>query len=252
MTPRQSYQYAPYSTCPNCGWSGKDWGFKYHSFCTGCYKRWRKEKAEEERKYKLPNSNVEIADGIVVTEHVHNRLRLRAERTLRGTPFYILARLVPLIIAFTTIGLMLNMDSDSGGILAVVMFGGFFLAVLGFNIFQCPWERQVKIKITELAKLRKQDIDEQQRFYNSAEWRLVREQVIQEQGRVCQNCGRKILNDYYLTVDHIKPRSKFPELALDKSNLQILCRKCNSAKGATYDESSITIDLGLPTKSNAV
>ena len=31
-------------------------------------------------------------------------------------------------------------------------------------------------------------------------------------------------------VDHVKPRSKFPELALDLSNLQVLCNLCNVAK----------------------
>jgi len=57
---------------------------------------------------------------------------------------------------------------------------------------------------------------------------------------MCQECGRRIRNDYDLTVDHIKPRSKFPEFSLDNSNLQVLCRRCNSAKAATYDESSMT------------
>lgn len=31
-------------------------------------------------------------------------------------------------------------------------------------------------------------------------------------------------------VDHIKPRSKFPELSLVQSNLQILCADCNLGK----------------------
>jgi len=33
-----------------------------------------------------------------------------------------------------------------------------------------------------------------------------------------------------IEVDHIKPRSKFPELRWDFDNLQILCRKCNVLK----------------------
>ena len=32
-------------------------------------------------------------------------------------------------------------------------------------------------------------------------------------------------------VDHIKPRSKYPKLALDQSNLQPLCETCNLKKG---------------------
>jgi 5-methylcytosine-specific restriction endonuclease McrA len=31
-------------------------------------------------------------------------------------------------------------------------------------------------------------------------------------------------------VDHILPRSKFPELELDIDNLQVLCEECNLAK----------------------
>ena len=38
-----------------------------------------------------------------------------------------------------------------------------------------------------------------------------------------------------MNVDHIKPRKKYPELALDKSNLQVLCEECNHGKG-NWDE----------------
>ena len=31
-------------------------------------------------------------------------------------------------------------------------------------------------------------------------------------------------------VDHIKPRSKYPKLALVKSNLQVMCEDCNLGK----------------------
>ncbi len=34
-----------------------------------------------------------------------------------------------------------------------------------------------------------------------------------------------------MNVDLIKPRSKFPELALTLDNLQILCAACNHGKG---------------------
>jgi 5-methylcytosine-specific restriction endonuclease McrA len=34
-----------------------------------------------------------------------------------------------------------------------------------------------------------------------------------------------------ITVDHAKPRSKFPELAMSIDNLLLACRKCNSSKG---------------------
>mgnify|MGYP003675798593 CR=1 FL=1 len=34
-----------------------------------------------------------------------------------------------------------------------------------------------------------------------------------------------------LEIDHIKPESKYPELALDENNVQLLCRSCNASKG---------------------
>ena len=38
-----------------------------------------------------------------------------------------------------------------------------------------------------------------------------------------------------LEVDHIKPRSTHPELALDFDNLQVLCHDCNQGKGNRDD-----------------
>jgi 5-methylcytosine-specific restriction endonuclease McrA len=61
---------------------------------------------------------------------------------------------------------------------------------------------------------------------------LLRQEVIDKQGRICQECGRRIDTEFDLTVDHIKPRSKFPDQALDESNLRVLCRSCNSKKDA--------------------
>lgn len=36
-------------------------------------------------------------------------------------------------------------------------------------------------------------------------------------------------------VDHIKPRSKYPHLAYDVNNLQVLCQDCNFGK-SNHDE----------------
>jgi hypothetical protein len=74
------------------------------------------------------------------------------------------------------------------------------------------------------------------RFYTTPEWRAVRLAVIERDGPICRWCTQLAsLTD--LTVDHVKPRSLFPELALDLGNLQVLCRSCNSKKGArTYQK----------------
>jgi 5-methylcytosine-specific restriction endonuclease McrA len=72
---------------------------------------------------------------------------------------------------------------------------------------------------------------EYEQFYLTADWRYVRRQVIERDGNVCNGCKLQIRDPNDLTVDHIKPRSKFPHLALALSNLQVLCRRCNSSKG---------------------
>jgi hypothetical protein len=69
-------------------------------------------------------------------------------------------------------------------------------------------------------------------FYASDEWRAVRYKALLRDGGACKCCGAKATRGKPLHVDHIKPRSKFPELALDLDNLQVLCVDCNLGKGA--------------------
>ena len=59
-------------------------------------------------------------------------------------------------------------------------------------------------------------------FYESLEWKKLRYKVLKSYGGQCQCCGAKRADGAILHVDHIKPRSKFPELALTDSNLQVL------------------------------
>jgi len=70
-------------------------------------------------------------------------------------------------------------------------------------------------------------------FYRSDDWRQIRYQALKRYGRECVCCGAKPGNGIVLHVDHIKPRSKHPELELDLDNLQILCADCNLGKGNT-------------------
>ena len=64
-------------------------------------------------------------------------------------------------------------------------------------------------------------------FYSSNEWRELRQERLKISEKKCVTC----LVRTFLTVDHIKPRSKYPELALELKNTQILCASCNSSKG---------------------
>jgi 5-methylcytosine-specific restriction endonuclease McrA len=54
------------------------------------------------------------------------------------------------------------------------------------------------------------------------------------EGWRCAICRKNLYKAADATVDHIKPRSKYPHLRNTEENLQILCQSCNSTKHA-YD-----------------
>lgn len=82
----------------------------------------------------------------------------------------------------------------------------------------------------EIAARAKKDAND--RFFKSEEWRTVRYKVITLHNGQCAACGRsKKEHGCVMHVDHIIPRSWQPELALEISNLQLLCEDCNLGKG---------------------
>ena len=64
-------------------------------------------------------------------------------------------------------------------------------------------------------------------FYKTREWLELRYKVLKTYGRKCMCCGT---TTGQMHVDHIKPRSKYPELSLIFTNLQVLCHDCNIGK----------------------
>lgn len=72
-------------------------------------------------------------------------------------------------------------------------------------------------------------------FFKSRLWQVARYQALKRSEGRCETCGASPDKDNPLQVDHIKPFSKHPHLALALSNLQVLCRQCNMGKGA-WDE----------------
>lgn len=66
-------------------------------------------------------------------------------------------------------------------------------------------------------------------FLLSPEWRALRARVVAHYGGKCMKCSH--IPKRGVNVDHIKPRKLFPELALEFDNLQVLCSRCNKAKG---------------------
>jgi len=77
----------------------------------------------------------------------------------------------------------------------------------------------------EAGQNKTQKLDDKN-FYDSWQWADLRFQILKKYGAKCMLCGSK--ND--IQVDHIKPRSLYPKLALDPSNLQVLCAPCNKGK----------------------
>ena len=75
-------------------------------------------------------------------------------------------------------------------------------------------------------------------FLNSPLWKALRYRVLSHYGHRCQKCGatRAQSPHVVLHVDHIKPRSKYPELRLDFDNLQVLCGDCNLGKSNRYED----------------
>lgn len=73
-------------------------------------------------------------------------------------------------------------------------------------------------------------------FYNSRTWRELRVRVMERYDCKCMMCGRNPkTHGIVIHVDHIKPRSKHPQLSLEFSNLQLLCEDCNMGKGNKHE-----------------
>lgn len=54
----------------------------------------------------------------------------------------------------------------------------------------------------------------------------------------CMYCESKVTAVSSGDVEHIKPKSKYPELKFEWNNLGFVCSKCNRAKWDKFDESS--------------
>ncbi len=102
------------------------------------------------------------------------------------------------------------------------------------------------------AKPRPTPVDAKKAFYASWEWRTLRMEVLKEHGPVCQCCGAKRGDTTVggqlvkIVVDHIKPISKYWNLRLVRSNLQVLCDECNMGKGAWDETDYRPVDDPLP------
>lgn len=68
-------------------------------------------------------------------------------------------------------------------------------------------------------------------FLETNEWRELRYSILVRDGFRCVLCGRDASDGVKLQVDHIKPRSLYPQLEKEPSNLRTVCSDCNIGKG---------------------
>lgn len=198
---------------------------------------------------KVENTAIQLEKNLVVTKMVERRLTKRAEKEIplsrkemigdqisRWGPIlfwvtsYFVARAISNAVfpfeEWTELFWLVLLGWGFAG-----TFGSMY--IVGLVLAKPREERaeRIRLRIVELAEERKRKIEEAEQFYSSPEWNTLREQVIGQKGSVCAECGRRIKEDKDITVDHIKPRSKYPDLALKIENLRVLCRSCNSRKG---------------------
>jgi HNH endonuclease len=74
-------------------------------------------------------------------------------------------------------------------------------------------------------------------FYRSQCWRRLRIDALEGNRErygalTCECCLTTRTGQWH--VDHVQPRARYPELALEPTNLQVLCADCNLGKGTRY------------------
>lgn len=82
-------------------------------------------------------------------------------------------------------------------------------------------------------KIQTETHEQRAMFYNSQEWRELREQALARDNYECQWCkaeGRVTTTDAILEVDHIKELEYHPELAMELDNLRTLCKDCHNKR----------------------
>jgi len=240
------------SRMPACRETGLNWRERYR--CSECGRRdygnyfrtdtlCRKCAAKQLRRE--DNVPVRLSSNAVVTKNVEKRLHKKAKAV------------VPVSTAEKVgewaISVQFVLFLVSGPFLQAALFdewtGARWLFILGWMLFvpfgimlaidkmlEKPRQErrhEIEAEVLAFAEERQREIEERRAFYSSPEWKLLRARIIQEQGTTCAGCGKRITNVGDITVDHKHPKSKHPELALSSDNLRVVCRQCNSRKGAS-------------------
>lgn len=111
---------------------------------------------------------------------------------------------------------------------AISALGNWFKNNRGMALLYQPGEEPVVYKNKHELPILKRN--SKTNFYSTKAWRELRISVLMASGSKCKICGDTSEKGAKMHVDHIKPRSLHPELALEESNLQVLCEDCNIGK----------------------
>lgn len=91
-------------------------------------------------------------------------------------------------------------------------------------------------------------LTERDAFYQSKEWKMLRQEVINENECRCVYCKRVPSKANPINVDHRVPLCKRWDLRLCKDNLQITCMQCNRLKGGRSHNKMLKLFGVLPKK----
>lgn len=114
------------------------------------------------------------------------------------------------------------MSWESAGYLTAVVLLGLWT----FGSIQWAWRRFVGRPVTSIWKRRDKGAE-----FDPTIWRRIRLLALKRDGARCVGCGRGSVDGVTLEVDHIKPKSQYPNLMYDLANLQTLCYDCHRPKG---------------------
>ena len=96
--------------------------------------------------------------------------------------------------------------------------------------------KNLENKIARIEGKHKKNEPQKHWLYSSSKWQELRYKTLRKFGFKCMACNS---SNVELHVDHIKPISKYPNLALEEKNLQVLCKNCNLGKSNKFEDNFV-------------
>ena len=101
------------------------------------------------------------------------------------------------------------------------------------------WRDELLQNIRECKNLRKKVPEV---FFNKYKQDDVRKALAEMYSKLCCYCESKVGIVDFPHIEHLKPKSIFPEHTFDWDNLHLACTQCNTAKGNKWDKKYPILD----------